>query len=422
MKIFKNIKDIEVYKFGVISPVLHEPGIRQNEYFRKLSKQGIEIPPGSGNVYYLHVSTYKDWLKKYNDSGLDGLKEKTRSDKGCHRKLTCEIIQGISQVMEKTDVVSVKDLERKLLMKDYIKGEDICYETLRKYVNDHGLLTKEVKVERKKFEKEFVNDLWMVDFKEGKSIKCGRCKKRTYFCGIIDDSSRFLVGHEWGVNEDTALFARTFKKAITTYGIPKILYCDQGKVFLSNYIVQVCGRLGISLVHARPYSAASKGKIERFNGTISRMFYPLVEDFASLSIDELNRQFSTFVNDIYHTKVHGSLGQSPREKFQAGLSKTTIRRMDANQLEQFFLCSIKRKVRLDATVRIDNIYYEVDMKYAGETVDIRFPIDQPHSFYLFENDRLVSERQLKPVDLVENANPPYVATSYSKLFKNEDGG
>jgi len=49
--------------------------------------------------------------------------------------LTCEIIQGISQVMEKTDVVSVKDLERKLLMKEYIKSEDICYETLRKYVN-----------------------------------------------------------------------------------------------------------------------------------------------------------------------------------------------------------------------------------------------------------------------------------------------
>ncbi len=163
MKIFKNIKNIEVYKFGVISPVLYEPGIRQNEYFRKLSKQGIDIPPGSGNIYYLHVSTYKGWLKKYNESGLDGLKEKTRSDKGCYRKLTCEIIQGISQVLEKTDVVSVKDLERKLLMKGYIISEDICYETLRKYVNHHGLLTKEVKMERKKFEKEFVNELWYGD-------------------------------------------------------------------------------------------------------------------------------------------------------------------------------------------------------------------------------------------------------------------
>ena len=67
-------------KFGVISPVLHEPGIGHNKYFMKLSKQGLEIPPGSDNIYYLHVSTYKVWLKKYNESGLDGLKEKTRSD------------------------------------------------------------------------------------------------------------------------------------------------------------------------------------------------------------------------------------------------------------------------------------------------------------------------------------------------------
>jgi hypothetical protein len=213
MKIFKNIKNLEVYKFGAISPVLYEPGIRQNQYFRKLSKQGIEIPPGSGHIYYLQVSTYKGWLKKYNEWGLEGLKEKTRSDKGCYRKLACEIIQGINQVMEKTEVVSVKDLD----------------------------------------------------------------------------------------------------------------------------------------------------------------FRPVYQKPPSFTW-----------------------------------------RMDENQLEQFFLCSINRTVRLDATVRIDNIFYEVDMKYVGEKVDIRFPIDLPDRFYLFENDRLV--RQLKPVDLVENANPPYVATTYSKLF------
>ena len=136
---------------------------------------------------------------------------------------------------------------------------------------------------------------------------------------------------------------------------------------------------------------------------------------SALSIDEFNWRFSNFVNDIYHKNVHSSLGQSPQDKFLADLSKTTIRRIDENELERFFLCSIKRKVRRDATVRIDNIYYEVDMKYVGEMVDIRFPIDRPHLFYLFENDRFVEK--LRPVDLVENANPPFVATSYSKLFK-----
>ena len=79
------------------------------------------------------------------------------------------------------------------------------------------------------------------------------------------------------------------------------------------------------------------------------------------------------------------------------------------------MCSIKRKVCRDATVRINNIFYEGDMKYVGDEVDIRFSIDQPDVFYLYENEKMVG--QLKPVNLIENANPPYVATSYSKLIK-----
>ena len=420
MKIFKKIKEIEIYKFGVISPVLHDSVKSQNEYFRELSLNGISIPPGSGNIYYLKPPTFKSWLRKYRNEGLEGLKEKTRKDKGKYKKITNELLESIEKVKEDIGFVSVSDLHRKLIMNKYIKSDDISYETLRKYASENHLLEDKVKKERKKFEKEFINELWMVDFKQGKSIRCGRRKCRTYLCAIIDDASRVLVGYEWGLNEDTTLFARALKKAILTYGIPKILYCDQGKVFWSNYIVQICGRLGISLAHAQPYSPESKAKIERFNGTISQMFYPLIKDFSALTVDELNRKFSEFVNHIYHTKVHTTLGTPPLKKFQELLSEVTINRIKDKQLEEFFFCSMKRKVRLDATVRINRVDYEADMKYVGENVDIRFPIDKPDTFYLFENSQMI--KQLKPVNLVENANPPHISTSYSKLSRsNKDG-
>lgn len=420
MKIFKKIKEIEIYKFGVISPVLHDSVKSQNEYFRELSLNGISIPPGSGNIYYLKPPTFKSWLRKYRNEGLEGLKEKTRKDKGKYKKITDELLESIEKVKEDIGFVSVSDLHRKLMMNKYIKSDDISYETLRKYASENHLMEDKVKKERKKFEKEFINELWMVDFKQGKSIECGRRKCRTYLCAIIDDASRVLVGYEWGVNEDTTLFARSLKKAILTYGIPKILYCDQGKVFLSNYIVQICGRLGISLAHAQPYSPESKAKIERFNGTISQMFYPLIKDFSALTIDELNRKFSEFVNHIYHTKVHTTLGTPPLKKFQELLSEVTINRIKDKQLEEFFLCSMKRKVRLDATVRINRVDYEAEMKYVGEDVDIRFPIDKPDTFYLFENSQMI--KQLKPVNLVENANPPHISTSYSKLSRSNKEG
>jgi putative transposase len=413
MRVLKKIKDIEIYKFGIISPVLHDNEMVQREYFNQLSQKGVMIPPGSGDTYYFKVSTFKGWLRRFRQEGLDGLKYRVRRDKGNYKKMSDYVKQAVESILQASEVQSVSDLYRKLILNGYIQGGDISYETLRKYVKERRLLNrKDLKV-RKKFEKELINQLWMVDFKQGKSIRVGKQYRRTYLCAIIDDCSRVLVGYEWGLREDTALFARVLKKAIMIYGIPMILYCDQAKVFKSNYIVQLCGRLGISLAHAQPYSPASKGKIERFNRTVIQMFYPVVQDFSALCIDSLNQLFSKFINEIYHVNPHSGIGKPPLKKFQELVSKTQINRINQKQLEQFFLCSINRRVRQDATVRINKVDYQVGMKYVGEMVDIRFPVDEPDRFYLFDNDEPVA--QLKAVDLKQNANPPYISTSYSKL-------
>ena len=416
MKIFKNIKNLEVYKFGLISPVLHGREDKQNQYFSKLSEEGIEIPPGSGNVYYLKPTTFKRWLGKFKEQGLEGLMSKIRSDKGKYRKITPAVLKAIEKINQDTGAVSVSDLYRKLIINGYVTPSNLSLETLRKLVIDNDLLKKiKVRKQRKKFEKAFFNELWMVDFKEGKSVRHGKTLRRTFFCGIIDDASRVLVGHEWGFYQDTTLFAKTLKKAVLIYGIPKILYCDQAKVFRSHYIMQICARLGISLVNAPPYSPESKAKIERFNRTIQQMFYPLIKNFHAVNIDQLNQLFDKFIREIYHLKPHAGLGksESPMKKLHRLLGETKIQRINDEQLEQFFLCSMKRKVRLDGTITVKNTYYEVDMKYAGEFVEVRFPVDNPNRLFLFDNDKWCKE--LKPVDLVRNANPPHVSTSYSKL-------
>jgi putative transposase len=416
MKLFKGVKDIEIYRYGIISPVLHDSQMRQNQYFRQLSEKGIKIPPGSGDIFHLKISTFKRWLRQYRKHGLEGLKEKIRSDKGTYRKIPAQLLDTIIAFIQEVGAESVSDLYRKLLMEKHITFETLSYESLRQLVLKHQLLSPEKSIKpRKKFEKEFINELWMVDFKQGKSIRQGNHLHRIYLCAIIDDASRLLVGYEWGLNEDTTLFARTFKKAVAIYGTPKILYSDQGKAFRSHYIMELCARLGISLINAEPYSPESKGKIERFNRTIQQMFYPLVKDFQAIDCQQLNQLFDTFVQEIYHKKIHSSLNESPLQKFQRLLNQTPIRRINQEQLEQFFLCSFKRKVRLDGTIVYQNVYYEVDMKYAGDMVDIRFPVDNPKRLFLFDQGRLIKE--LKPVNLIANANPPHISTSYSLLLR-----
>jgi transposase InsO family protein len=418
MRLFKKVKDIEIYRYGIISPVLHGSQQHQNEYFHRLSETGIKIPPDGGDIFHLNPSTFKRWLREYRKHGVQGLQEKNRSDKGIHRKIPSHLLDAITAITQEIGASSVSDLHRKLLMAKHITHETLSYETLRQFVARHQLLSPEKNpTPRKKFEKEFINELWMVDFKQGKNIRQGNRLRRSYLCAIIDDASRLLVGYEWGLNEDTTLFARTFKKAIAIYGIPHILYSDQGKVFRSHYIMELCARLGISLLNAEPYSPESKGKIERFNRTIQQMFYPIVKDFQALDCQQLNQDFDTFVQEIYHKKTHASLNESPLQKFQRLLNQVPMQRISQEQLEQFFFCSFKRKVRLDGTIVNQNIYYEVDMKYAGDVVDIRFPVDNPQRLFLFDQDRLIKE--LKPVNLVANANPPHISTSYSALLRRD---
>ena len=91
MKTLKKLKDAAIYKFGIISPVLHDSVMVQAQYFRQLWQKGVAIPPNSDNIYYFKPATFKSWLRKYKKGGLDALKYKERNDKGVYKKITAAV-------------------------------------------------------------------------------------------------------------------------------------------------------------------------------------------------------------------------------------------------------------------------------------------------------------------------------------------
>jgi len=414
MKLPSDIENIEVHKYSIIAPILYGSEKRQNKYFRKLEREGVRIPPGSLNIYHFKMATLKTWLRNYRENGLEGLKQKARKDKGKFKKITKEVIDSIQKIEKEYPPVSVADLYLKLILNGYIEKTDFSYEALRIYVNKKGLFKNKPKKDRKKFEKEFPNELWMVDFKHGKTVKYKNGYRKTYLCAIIDDCCRVLVGYEWGYHEDTALFARVFKKAISIYGLPDVLYCDNGGPYKSHYNIALCGKLGLSLCFTETNDPEAKAKIERFNRTIAQMFYPLVKDFKKITLEQLNHEFSKFIDTIYHVRKHGSLGEPPLIKFQRLLPKIKINRINDQLLDDYFLDSFKRKVRLDGTVRINNKFYEVDMKYVGQYVELQFNLDKPNQYFL-------DKQPIKEVNLIENANRPHINTSYSRLLNKKKG-
>lgn len=82
---------------------------------------------------------------------------------------------------------------------------------------------------------------------------------------FIDDATRYVTGI--GVYEDqTADRVMTcYRRAVERFGVPEGIYTDNGSQFIGRQINQASVKLGVKLMRARAYSAASKGKVEAMN-------------------------------------------------------------------------------------------------------------------------------------------------------------
>ena len=72
----------------------------------------------------------------------------------------------------------------------------------------------------------------------------------------------------FALSENTQAFLPVFKQALLRRGIPQRLYVDNGANYRSQHLALVCAKLGIALIHARPYQPQGKGKQERWFRTV----------------------------------------------------------------------------------------------------------------------------------------------------------
>jgi len=104
-----------------------------------------------------------------------------------------------------------------------------------------------------------------------------------------------------------------FRNALYKRGVPKQIYTDNGSIYCSAELVQVCARLGIILRHAPVGDGAAKGKIERFFRSCRNQFLEQKLDLSS--IDALNRQFHEWVENKYNCNTHSILKMAPIDRF-----------------------------------------------------------------------------------------------------------
>ena len=102
----------------------------------------------------------------------------------------------------------------------------------------------------------------------GPKVSDGRRRRKTFLMAFIDDATRVLPFAAFDFSESTTAFLPVLKSALTRRGLPLRLYVDNGANYRSHQLALVCAKLGIALIHARPWQPAGKGKIERFFRTL----------------------------------------------------------------------------------------------------------------------------------------------------------
>ena len=348
---------------------------RQGGALAAALRQASVRPWPDENGDYYAVRTLEDWWYAYRKHGFEAWVPAPRSDQGQSRVLDAATAAWVLEQVTQNPQVPLKVL--------YAPGRQAgrslpSITVLYRYLRRQGLDRKSLRSGRletgptKACEAPQVNDLWRVDFSPGPTLSANGKSQVTQWAVLIDDPSRLIPFAAYYPQAHTEAFHHALKEAILRRGLPRKLYTDQGKPFVSSHPRRVCARLGLRLLPGKPYPSWSKGKIERVIQTIPQGFESTLrlEGNRARSLEELNPKLSAWIQTLYHQRAHSSTGVSPERRDQP--AARTLRHLEAGlDLEPLFYIQLDRTVRQNGPVRLDNDLYEVPLSLRALKIQLR---------------------------------------------------
>ena len=253
---------VALFRYGLIADLVHLPpgtaGIRQR--LREKAERTYTIP-GTRRTG-VAAETMRDWLSVYRTGGFEALYPKSRADRGQPRRLSPEVAQRLIELKTEHPSLSVNEL-----IKTARSGgidHRLAPSTVHRLLSREGLLDRRpgepTATDRRRFAFRDAGELWMSDVMHGPKAGDGRRRRKTFLIAFLDDATRVIPFAAFAFSENTTAFLPVFKNALIRRGLPLRLYVDNGANYRSQQLALVCAKLGIALIHARPYQPAGKSK------------------------------------------------------------------------------------------------------------------------------------------------------------------
>jgi len=219
-----------------------------------------------------------------------------------------------------------------------------------------------------RFEKEAPNQLWQMDFKGWIRLGNGvRCHPLT----VLDDHSRYSIGLQACADEQGKTVQTRLMTMFRHYGLPDAFFVDNGTPWgdaagqsWTRFAVFLM-KLGIGLLHSRPYHPQSRGKNERFHRTLKAEVFAF-NTFRDLA--DVQRALDRWREVYNFERPHQALDQ----KVPASRYRTSPRTMPDRLPEVVYDDGeIVRRVPDKAYISFKGTLWKVPQAFCGERVAVR---------------------------------------------------
>jgi transposase InsO family protein len=330
-------------------------------------RAGVKITDLCQGFNISRKTGYK-WINRYLSQGEAGLEDESRQPHRSPGKTAPELETAVLKLRSRHPAWGGRKIHSRLLALGHesVPAASTITDILRRY----GLIDpQETEKHRawQSFEAEAPNDLWQMDFKGHFSMAQGRCHPLT----TLDDHSRYALCLAACIDEKGVTVQERMRMVFRRYGLPRRLLVDNGSPWgaherhIYTPLTVWLMRLGIIIIHSRPYHPQTLGKEERFHRSLKA---EVTQYCGALSLELCQQRFDQWRQVYNCQRPHEALKmQVPASRYQPSPRRFPEKLPPIEYSPQ----DAVRKVQANGWISFHNREYRLSKAFRGEYVALR---------------------------------------------------
>ncbi len=309
------------------------------------------------------------WCARFAANGEAALQRKPRANVRRSNQAQARVETMVLALRRKQPTWGPRKLRRRL--SDLGRKELPAVSTFGRILHRHGCIDPGASAQHQplqRFSRPEPNQLWQMDFKGHFALQ--RDGARCHPLTVLDDCSRYAIGLQACANEQTMTVQTRIHAMFSDHGLPECILCDNGSPWggagreptqLAVWLL----RLGVRVIHGRPYHPQTQGKDERFHRTLKADLLAR-HDWRDLA--QAQRRFDAYRRLYNHDRPHDALDLAvPATHYRCSARSLPARL----PLAEYDHGELVRPVKSKGEIMFRNRAYYLGRAFAGLRVALR---------------------------------------------------